>query len=458
MTDRQPASGQAGRVLITPESSGQMPFYAKIEMADNPIDPGTPINKATLLQDMTASQYGLGSDAVPDDVFAKIEPQLPQIGDIKMTARTSLGDKWLLCNGGEISQSEYPELYALLSEGGITKPWKENKVWSAFDSPPQGTTSIVYGSGYYVMTCGNSENDTVRIYYSQSAAGPWTLAHEISGGGSSTCIRRVRYINSTFVAAGEYNNYPHIWYASNPAGAWTDITLSGSTAGGALDIIYDGSQYVIPVCEGIDNENYLYYSSALNESWSVYTMQLGSYDELAGLAFGNGYYVAIINNSNGADEIVYSEDVTGPWTTKNPFQSGEDVYDIAYADGYFVMLVSSPESILYVQGNPGGDWQRKSQNKVHSRSERLNYIDGILYYSELNGGVIHYGESVTGNFSTVNVGDIDNCGGIASDGSSFASIGYSNDDYVTVPYVLLGGLPNITVDDRVYAYIKALDN
>lgn len=457
MTDRQPASGQAGRVLITPESSVQMPFYATIEMADNPIDPGTPINKATLLQDMTASQYGLGSDAVPDDVFAKIEPQLPQIGDIKMTARTSLGDKWLLCNGGEISQSVYPELYTLLSEGGITKPWKETKVWSAFDGPPQGEASIVYGSGYYVMTCGNSENDTVRIYYSQSAAGPWTLAQEISGGGSSTCIRRVRYINSTFVAAGEYNNYPHIWYASNPAGAWTDITLSGSTSGGALDIIYDGSQYVIPVCEGIDNENYLYYSSVLNESWSVYTMQLGSYDELTGLAFGNGYYVAIINNSNGADEIVYSEDVTGPWTTKNPFQSGEDVYDIAYADGYFVVLVSSPESILYVQGNPGGDWQRKSQNKVQSRSERLNYIDGILYYSELNGGVIHYGESVTGNFSTVNVGDIDNCGGIASDGSSFASIGYSNDDYVTVPYVLLGGLPNITVDDRVYAYIKALD-
>ena len=58
MTDRQPASGQAGRVLITPESSGQMPFYAKIEMADNPIDPGTPINKATLLQDNTAALYG----------------------------------------------------------------------------------------------------------------------------------------------------------------------------------------------------------------------------------------------------------------------------------------------------------------------------------------------------------------------------------------------------------------
>lgn len=33
-------------------------------------DPGTPLNKATFLKDDTAAIYGLGEDAVPDDVFA----------------------------------------------------------------------------------------------------------------------------------------------------------------------------------------------------------------------------------------------------------------------------------------------------------------------------------------------------------------------------------------------------
>ena len=455
MTDRQPASGQAGRVLITPESPGQMPFYAKIEMADNPIDPGTPINKATLLQDMTASQYGLGSGAVPDDVFAKIEPQLPQIGDIKMTARANLGDNWLLCNGGEISQSEYPELYALLSEGGITKPWKENKVWSAFDSPPQGTTSIVYGSGYYVMTCGNSKNSIVRIYYSQSAAGPWTLALEISGGGIYTYINRVRYINNTFIAVGEYSSKPYIWYASDPTGDWTGIKIN-ETSTVVLDIVYANGQYIAATNYGASDRNILYYSSALNGAWTGYTMSLGRYNNLLGIAYGGGYFVVTVSSGNSQmDEIAYSENITGPWTTATPFTAGEDPYDIVYADGYFVVITTN--YIWYIQGAPSGTWQSKPSGEVHSRPEKLNYIDGTLYYCELNGGVIHYSESVTGNFSTVNVGDIDNCGGIASDGSSFASIGYSNDDYVTVPYVLLGGLPNITVDDRVYAYIKALD-
>lgn len=37
---------------------------------------GTPLNKASLLKDTTAALYGLGTDAVPDDVLAAIKPQL----------------------------------------------------------------------------------------------------------------------------------------------------------------------------------------------------------------------------------------------------------------------------------------------------------------------------------------------------------------------------------------------
>lgn len=71
MQDRIPTQGQEGRVLITPED-GSPAYYAKVEMADNPSQAGTPLNKATLLKDETAALYGLGTDAVPDDVFAYV--------------------------------------------------------------------------------------------------------------------------------------------------------------------------------------------------------------------------------------------------------------------------------------------------------------------------------------------------------------------------------------------------
>ena len=57
MQDRVPNPGQEGRVLITPEN-GSAPFYATVEMADNPTQAGTPLNKATLLRDATAALYG----------------------------------------------------------------------------------------------------------------------------------------------------------------------------------------------------------------------------------------------------------------------------------------------------------------------------------------------------------------------------------------------------------------
>lgn len=53
-------------MLISPE--GGTPFYATVAMADNPTQEGTPINSATMLKVPTAALFGLGADAVPDDV------------------------------------------------------------------------------------------------------------------------------------------------------------------------------------------------------------------------------------------------------------------------------------------------------------------------------------------------------------------------------------------------------
>lgn len=69
MEDRTPTPGQEGRVLITPEN-GSSPFYAKVEMADNPTQEGTPLNKNSLLKDATAALFtGLPENPVPDEVF-----------------------------------------------------------------------------------------------------------------------------------------------------------------------------------------------------------------------------------------------------------------------------------------------------------------------------------------------------------------------------------------------------
>lgn len=59
-----------GRVKMTPVA-GQANTFDMVR-ADDPTQEGTPLNKATLLKDATAALYGLGTGAVPDDVFAEL--------------------------------------------------------------------------------------------------------------------------------------------------------------------------------------------------------------------------------------------------------------------------------------------------------------------------------------------------------------------------------------------------
>lgn len=70
MKDRVPVN--PGRVLITPEN-GSAAYYATMTRADNPTQEGTPLNKNSLLKDSTAALFGLGVDAVPDDVLNAIK-------------------------------------------------------------------------------------------------------------------------------------------------------------------------------------------------------------------------------------------------------------------------------------------------------------------------------------------------------------------------------------------------
>lgn len=65
MKDRVPL--HPGRVQLTPVPGQENTF--DLVRADQPTQEGTPLNKANLLKDDTAALFGMGTDAVPDDVL-----------------------------------------------------------------------------------------------------------------------------------------------------------------------------------------------------------------------------------------------------------------------------------------------------------------------------------------------------------------------------------------------------
>ena len=98
MKDRIPT--YPGRVKLTPVA-GQANVYDMVR-ADEPIEAGTPLNKATLLADQTATALGLDLEtATPDKAFGQVLPLYPNVGDLMQTHGEAPDDHWLkLVSGG----------------------------------------------------------------------------------------------------------------------------------------------------------------------------------------------------------------------------------------------------------------------------------------------------------------------------------------------------------------------
>lgn len=123
MEDRTPTPGQEGRMLIEPEN-GSAPFYAKLTMADNPTNPGTPLNKETLLQDSTEiSLFGSSANRTVDEAFSGIASVLKlvmsDVASITLTVKDQAGNavKNVLVNGiiSEEGQAVYTNTSGIAS-------------------------------------------------------------------------------------------------------------------------------------------------------------------------------------------------------------------------------------------------------------------------------------------------------------------------------------------------------
>ena len=82
-----------GRVKLVPVA-GQENTYDMVR-ADSPTQEGTPLNKDSLLKDATAALFGLGADAVPDEVIALLN-------SLVKNAQTSADEKAKIQTGSYV--------------------------------------------------------------------------------------------------------------------------------------------------------------------------------------------------------------------------------------------------------------------------------------------------------------------------------------------------------------------
>ena len=194
MQDRVPTPGQEGRVLITPENGS--PYYAKIAMADNPTPAGTPLNKDTLLKDATAALYGLGTDAVPDDVLAllsnsalyKTITPTAQLGTLPEGSVIYLNE-----NGSPVpfyvAKQGYEPGYNTDRVLVIRKEAVQQGAWNSTNANTyDGSTIDTWFNQTYLQTL---DSDV------QSAIGTTNIPYTPMGGTTSVNLDQIQYTNST---------------------------------------------------------------------------------------------------------------------------------------------------------------------------------------------------------------------------------------------------------------------
>ena len=336
MKDRVPLN--PGRVLIDPENGGA-PYYATMTRADNPIQEGTPLNKSTLLKDSTAALYDLGEDAVPDDALALAADR---IGDVKITSRVNLGDKWALCNG------QYVE--------------EPSEAFASLYTAEQTFTSFVKGSS------------SLRYF--------------------------IKELNGLFFQVSEDGTNLVVSYATTPDGEYTVLYTWEHSTGVTqkVRIVYGNGLYVVGIHCSIG-----FYTIVIPESLNpslvkykkVYSKgdNVSDYGGAFGMAAGNFVYTWHGNSSTG--QVRYSADgVTWTSDTLPHPASGTPVLinEVFAHDKYGVMMIgmfrASSKSgchgvLLY------GDWP----NTVARSLAEVDFDTALVTHFEHQGKIYIVGAS-----------------------------------------------------------------
>lgn len=414
-------------------------------------------NKNQTLSGTTAQQYGLSSDATPDQVFQKISegPDFSFFpGDILETARTNVGDKWLLCNGDTVSTNDYPDLSAVF-------PTKPNTTFSSYTySTVPIIESMAYGNGIYVFSGWNDTDSHYEVYYSTSLiSNNWTKL-------TPNCIPygnqpiRVGFVNNYFYAAiitsGADNPILYSISASslNSTNSWSSTSALSQCDIYRFDtnkIVYIDGKYIYPYT--IDNSphgtgvvncdvGFSYSTSLSSSSWTRKTLytDTSEYEQAVYFTYLNGYYICGSNR-----KIYYSTNFSGSYNNLTVGNAG-DTNNLFYVNGYYVTDIYN--TIYYSSSFPTSSWQSQ---KILTSGEIKDFIYDGIYLIALGSSSLSFSESPQNSWTSGTQG-----------GEHILS---NNDYYLVQPQTYSTNinyldkstiiLPTISSPTNLYSYIKA---
>lgn len=242
------------------------------------------VNNKALSADISLTASDVGAYTKEESAEAA-ENAIEPVGTIKATVRTDLGDKWLLCNGDEISSETYPNLDAILRVDPA-KLFVTNKFYgNTFEGtyPEERCFNYLFDEYHLVIAAivpKNNNVDVVLFYKDirEQGASFTTVTLATGVGDLSTFrVQDFKYLNGEYIIF--LNAGPRIII----------LHSTNSISGYALE-----DMQVLP-------------NVGIGDSGGVH------------IGFGNGRYVLSTYSgiSSSVGKYLHSTSLSGPWTSVN---------------------------------------------------------------------------------------------------------------------------------------------
>lgn len=284
-------------------------------------------NSGQVLLDRDAQvTTGFASGSTLDDALQSVvkDGGAFQVGDTLTTARTNLGDKWLLCNGSQITQTDYPALVGLLGAKPFNWTSKGTSTTANIDNIVNKTTAT---GDLFLARTNTKVGDYYNCYYSTDLLS-WQSLKTNSYNFNIWCV------NGTWIISVGGNVY---YYSGEDMNFNNFVRVNGISS--AYGVAYwNGKYYINTLDTSLDRANSsMFIYTNLSQIPTIlhfnidYTGQLGVLPD--GVAFcyrepssGNNYRILVVD----AQTSVSTYSGTLPGYDASP-------KSIQYFNGYYYM-------------------------------------------------------------------------------------------------------------------------
>lgn len=248
-------------------------------------------------------------------------------------------------------------------------------------------TNIVFAGSRWVITLGRNQCSSIGVCSGTRPSSSWTWITPYTGSDSAYC-NCVLYAEGYWVVGGriEASNYRGvIWYTTDlTGGSWSETRLwygSNSEANFVTSLAYGNGYFAAAGAAGASGSyGQLMYAASPDGTWTSANLSWQSgqdYNAIYCIAYANGYWVAggraNPTSRNYSAMIAYSSSITGTFTAMVLWSYAKGLYNmvngIAYANGYWVAVGQGHEgdekpyyyyARLAYSTSPVGGWTGKA--------------------------------------------------------------------------------------------------